>query len=1040
MRRFRFAWRGTAWAALLVGVWAGSLSAVEPPRLQELRTQRVGETTYFHVRFETPKDMRAPPITAAIAWSEAAQRSLARLPQLVPQDGRTAAVYSLWEIPEDLTNARPANAAARALPVSGLEFVGQVRGKGQAKVLLLYPTEENGAAVSAKDARKDAPPTTRRTWAEVALTLDLTAAQNVAPPGRTEKRKPEQAVSRDDLEGIWAVGQSQRFAVLQALAPESGFYSFAQEASARKYGIPASTLRTWPGGRRTFVSTQLYETTTGAAAIAESLQLERLLNRNVRDKGERTVDITKVAGITIAEHPWEKLMGDKKPSPEPLAQLVPHDNYYIHFKNLRKFLEFGDLLDQWGTNIARAFEVTSRDYQLKQRYEKQLCLRSTGLSRTLGPAVVRSLALTGSDGYVREGSDVTVLFHVANRPLFLAAVDTFVREARKEFGAQLQESKREYHGITVESFVTPLREVSLHRAVFGDFVVYANSPAGLQRVLDTHLGRYKALAQSLDFQYMRTIFRLEDDQEDGFAFLSDAFIRALVGPASKIKEKRRLEALTSLYMVTHAALFTAWETAQMPGDRQAVLVASNLKLDEVYLPEGKEVTWDRLQQIATSDVYNTLHFATPLVELPIDKITPAEEQDYLRFRGEYMGLWRRFFDPIGMRVSLHDNQVRLDTYILPLIQNTQYNELRQRTGGGTTPLDPAQISPATLVQILAHIAPDAPERRGLEGVLESVVPVKGKGLAWLGDWFLVRLDDSPVYAKMADLWLRQELDSEARANQDFHRAEARLFFQIPLTVGVSIRNPLVFTGVLAVLKKTLTSVLPGAITWEPLEPTYQGVGIVRIQATPNGEIARFFNEGEGNRAKEPFLPALYYALIDGGWYVSLSDGPLKELIDRSVARRQGKELAKKGEVVPINSSLYVAPGAAVKARDVVRAYLEWETHRRALANAPLWYALFHSGLLPADASEAAMRAAALRYFGFIPVSPEGAAYAYVATTNEVVNRRHGSPRRPQLHPAVDDNAPLGRLLDQFQTIRADLRFREDGVHTVLTLERKTPAR
>src|SRR5262249_27997004 len=155
-----------------------------------------------------------------------------------------------------------------------------------------------------------------------------------------------------------------------------------------------------------------------------------------------------------------------------------------------------------------------RDYQLKERLEKQLCLKSGWLGKTAGPLVVRSLAITGSDGYVREGTDVTVLFHVVNRPLFLGAVDKFIEEARKEFPGQIQESKSVYHQIPVESYATALREVSLHRAAFDDFVVYANSLAGLRRVIDTHQKRHKALADSLDFQYMRTVFRLEDRQED----------------------------------------------------------------------------------------------------------------------------------------------------------------------------------------------------------------------------------------------------------------------------------------------------------------------------------------------------------------------------------------------------------------------------------------------------------------------------------------------------------------------------------------------
>ena len=98
-----------------------------------------------------------------------------------------------------------------------------------------------------------------------------------------------------------------------------------------------------------------YEVTTGAAAITESLALERMRNAIARpgQPEVRTVPIATVPGIDIAEHPWKKMMGDKKPAPEPLARLVPADNYYIHFKTIAKFLETGDLLDQWGTTLLR---------------------------------------------------------------------------------------------------------------------------------------------------------------------------------------------------------------------------------------------------------------------------------------------------------------------------------------------------------------------------------------------------------------------------------------------------------------------------------------------------------------------------------------------------------------------------------------------------------------------------------------------------------------------------------------------------------------
>src|SRR5262249_1657668 len=153
-------------------------------------------------------------------------------------------------------------------------------------------------------------------------------------------RKRSVPPTRDDLEGLWATAQAQRFAILETQTPDFTFYTYAREATGRKYGVEVPRL--WnggvtPTGQRDHQ--RLYETTTGAAAVAESLQVERMIGRDFRDNGERTVDVKKIQGIDIAEHPWKKMMGDQKPSPEPLAKLIPHDNWYVHCKNLGRLLE-----------------------------------------------------------------------------------------------------------------------------------------------------------------------------------------------------------------------------------------------------------------------------------------------------------------------------------------------------------------------------------------------------------------------------------------------------------------------------------------------------------------------------------------------------------------------------------------------------------------------------------------------------------------------------------------------------------------------------
>jgi hypothetical protein len=1067
MKRLRARLRVLAPLAVL-GVVVLSVARGAPASpVQELRVQRVGEVTYFHLRIEPPKDLLPEAENPTRGWFTDPVPELTT--HLVSPDGklrlvcqrvdRNARSRVRWEGPAGTPPVEPGPAAdtvpgqpRQPVEVRGLEFVGRCDAKGEVKVKLLYPVEGKRPRVIGRFVRTPPQPV----WKELELTLDLGKAKQVAlpkeaaqrtQPAEKKERRAYQPPHRDDLEGLWAVAQVDQFLMLDNQVQEFGYYGFAALATARKYGVQSGDVmsrrlsdrigrsrRTGPPGQ--VFDGQLYELTTGAAAITESLQLRRM--NSVAPRGEeRTVDVKTVRGIDIAEHPWKEMIGDRKPAPEAFARLVPHDNYYLHFKNVAKFIEFSELLDQWGTNITRTYELTSRDHKLKERYAEQLCIKATGLGKTLGPLVIKGVAVTGNDAYIREGSDVTLIFLLNNKTAFLGAVEPFLAEARKKYGDRLKESKNDYHGVTIESYVTPFREVSLHRAAFEEYMIYANSLVGLRRVIDTAQKREKSLADSLDFQYMRTVFRYDDPSEDGFAFLSDPFIRNLVGPASKIKEKRRVEALASLHMLTSGALYTAWETGRPPVSEPNILQAAGLKREELPMPEGKNALWDPEHLLATSDAYNTIHFATPLIELPITKVTPTEAAEYERFRLEYLGLWRQYFDPIGLRVSLREGKVKLDTYILPLIENSAYNSLKAVTGNGTVKLDPAALSNKALFQYMMHLSEDANERGGWFGAgrgreTNQILMMIGWALDPVGKWVLFRVDDSPNYARL--LRLAEKADNGEEVNIE---EVARLVWSLPVALGVDIKNPLTFAGALGAARNAVMMALPGALTWGPLEKDYKGVQIVRIQATPVGRemlgpLVRGERPGPG---KDAFLPAVYYAMLDGGFYLTLNEEMLHQLIDSATARREGKV-----ETVDVNTSLHLAPGAAEHSMGLIKRMLERQTHDQAMTALPIWYVLYRAGVVKPDATPEQAQAAAYRYLGFVPVSPDNTPYRYDAKSDEVVNERHGSFRKPVLHKTTAEDAPLNKFLEQVRSIRADLRFREDGIHTVLTIDRGTRAK
>ncbi len=1061
-------------SAILAGVFllafakASALRA-DPPKILEFRTQEVNQKLYFHLRLERPADMtRAELRLRRWGWDpfnmDFTEPSLR--PRFVPQDAGARLVYTRERMEEgfdprfdfkdkekfdpkddkDPPKVEPAKDKDEPKQDPGekngkgkdrntgdvIEVYGVFTGKKATEFLLLYPKDsgknEDPRKLSLKQLLDR-----KSLWAEEKITLDPAKAKTVAAPNKG--RDVNRPIDANDLEGNWAFCQAQHFALLESQTTEFGFYSFGRETTARVYKVrtPQPPWRPWMGNRGGgHHISQLYEVTTGAAAITESLALQRMRDRNfIGNKAEpRTVPIDSVRGVDIDEHPWVKMMGDKKPAPEPLAKMIPHDNYYITFRTFAKFLETTDLLDQWGTSIARAYEVNSRDHRIKQKIEQQICLKSTGLARIFGPAVIKSLAITGNDPYLREGSDLSIIFQVSNGFLFDAGTTPNLDEAKTKWGKALVQDKQKYAGITINSYVTPLREVSLYRASFDGYQVFSNSGVAMRRIIDAHQNKAKRLADSLDFQYMRTVFRADDKAEDGFIFLSDAFIRNLVGPQVRIKERRRLEAMTSLHMVTSGAMYTAWETGKPAQSHDHILATTGMDPRELFSPDGNAVVWNAEQKIAVSSFFNTQHFATPLVEIPIDKVTQNEAREYSMFRDQYMGLWRQFFDPIGIRLSLAKDQVKTEIYILPLVRTPQYNELRRVAGNGTIKLDSSFFSDKALVQYLMHLSPDLWDHGGIFGGGFGDSMITDLALrSWLGDWFTVRLDDSPVYGKLLERHIRREMFPEER--HDFIE-DLELAFQMPLVIGFDIRSPLMFAGLLTGVRKTVENTLPGVVDWTPLKEQYKGAHIVRIKA--NGEQAsrRGLIRGEERRLN----PEFFYAMIDGGFYLSFQEAPIKDIIDRSVALKEKKD---KGEKIEVNTSLHFGPKAAVQSKELLNMYLEWETHRRAHTNNRLLYALFKSNVVGPQDDSPAVEAAALQYLGFVPVSPDLAPFRYDFQKEEVVNLRHGTVRQPRFAGSIDAGSPMAQMLEEFEAIRADLRLREDGIHTTLTFRKNDKA-
>src|SRR5262245_27960988 len=181
---------------------AGRLKADQPSQVVELRTQQIGETSYFHVRLTTPADMDVPPLQAG-PFNEWQRRRLALVPQLVPQDRAASAVYPCLNV----VHVRPEVGFEQRRPtvqVKGLEFAGKVHGKGPARLLLLYPARGSTTDPEGKDVADLLRPAR---WIEAAVNLDFGKADVI-------RGSDKNGASADDLERVWAQAQASRLAVL----------------------------------------------------------------------------------------------------------------------------------------------------------------------------------------------------------------------------------------------------------------------------------------------------------------------------------------------------------------------------------------------------------------------------------------------------------------------------------------------------------------------------------------------------------------------------------------------------------------------------------------------------------------------------------------------------------------------------------------------------------------------------------------------------------------------------------------------------------
>ena len=476
-----------------------------------------------------------------------------------------------------------------------------------------------------------------------------------------------------------------------------------------------------------------YDLFTGGRAISENLRLDRVLPP--RDANGTPVKLDSLQGITINEIDWKPFLGDTKPDLDPLAQKIPADQHVVFFPSVQAALAMRDEAKLHDTPVLQLAQPRSEDPGVVERYQHQLGLPFGTLAQLLGPSLVKSAALTGSDPSFPLGTDVAVLLEcsqpaaLANLLLsHIAAAAGDVKDAKPVTGT--------IAGLHYSGFVSPDRAVSSYVAQMDGAVVVTNSVYQLQQLAAVAGGSMKPVASLPEYKFFRVRYPRGDAEESALIFLSDATIRRWCGPRWRIADARRAHARAVLAELQASQLESLVLGKVEPGPIHTdlpVLGGGTLRLK----PGG-----------VVSSIYGTLNFMTPVAEMPMEEVTRTEADAYQAWRDSYQRNWRWAFDPIGLRIGLGKQKVSADLTVMPLSMASDYDRFAEISRGanfGPRAGDPHKAL-AQFVLALNHQFVRKLFSRDKDGQDEDGT---SPFLAWIGSSVSVYADDDPFWDELA---------------------------------------------------------------------------------------------------------------------------------------------------------------------------------------------------------------------------------------------------------------------------------------------------
>lgn len=754
--------------------------------------------------------------------------------------------------------------------------------------------------------------------------------------------------------------------------------------------------------------TALMDTTTGVLSMQEALQHDRGL-RLPREAQARTVPVEQCAPPPLAAHPFSAMQAalpnPDGGTPEPLAAATPAEFWYARVDDIRLLLRLLDEADTWITPVVQVLQQNPEDRGLSARYQRQLGLRRSELTRLFGHTVVGEVAVVGSDPYLREGSDVTLIFALRRPEVFEAELGRQLERWRAEVPG-IEVSTLTLAGVEVQRAQDPAGLVRQHRARVGEWAFVSNSPGALARVLAAAQGQAPRLADEPDLKYM---LARDPGTHQAFAFLGDKFIAAVIGPQQKILAARRQEALAELLVPGYASLLYGWLFGHAPKDTEELVASGLLAADELrHADDGSAIAF--APGLGPRSRWGTPAALTPLVDLPpVTTVSEAERRAYDAFAASYQNYWKQFIDPVAIRLDVRDGPdgavADVDVRVLPLIAATDYSEIE-----GVVGMSRVKVAPQGRgLSAVWAVGAESELRRDLDRTVRTLTGKGDIGLGWLGDWVMVGLDDGAGLVElMAKFDDQAQLPPPRPSGSELEDLDLwQRVGKFPLYAVAEVKNPTMLVATLAAIKTTVESVAPGMVQWGEIA-RHRELPIVRVGVSPAApllprrEIADAF--------------AIHYVQTASAIVIGLDRESLTGVIDDLLDGR----LPRAGEA---SDPQFVLQTSSRVGQPLWTALL-WALQGQ--ANTAARSALRSAEILlrgdpEATRSEEGLARLGLSYFGFSPANARGTS-EFVLRPEGAADRVLGSAIVPTFVELPIPGSPIERLMQRLTAIRGEVSF------------------